>query len=514
MPRSKAVRPSAAARALLPLGAALALLPAGGAQAASRVPQLKGARCVPATAKACRAGVAVRVGRQVQLRGSRLAPGLRVSFRWSRGALATELHRSRTGWVARVPAGTRAGKVSMTVRDRAGRRSKAVHIRVVAAPKPAVGLLGSTVTGGGALPAAFAGNGMWIWELPKSEGGDLAAIVARARAAAISTVFVKSSDGATNRWGQFGPGLVQALHAQGLRVCAWQFVYGNSPEAEAGLGASAVADGADCLVIDAEGQYEGKYAQAQRYLATLRASIGAAFPVGLTSFPYVDYHPGLPFSVFLGPGGAQANLPQVYWKDIGGTVDAVSAHAFAHNRLYGAPIAPLGQTYGSVSAADVQRFRTVWAAYGSGGLSWWSWQATPAALWATLGADPGAPAAVPDPGWPALGKGAKGDEVVWLQEHLVSAEPGIPVDGILGSATAAALRAFQASRGLPATGTTDAATWAQVLALPLQPKDWTGAAATAAAGARAARASRRATGPRSAGLPARRDEIPPPAKRR
>ena len=242
----------------------------------SRAPQLTGARCVPATAKACRAGVAVPVGRRSQLRGTRLAPGLRVSFRWSRGALATKLHRSRDGLGRARPAGTRAGKVSMTVRDRAGRRSRAVAS--ASSPRPAARAPHGRRPGDGRLPAAFTGNGMWIWELPKSEGGDLAAIVARARAAAISTVFVKSSDGAAEPLGAVRPGSSQALHAQGLRVCAWQFVYGTTREGEARLGADAAADGADCLVIDAEGQYEGKYAQAQRYLATLRASVGAGLP--------------------------------------------------------------------------------------------------------------------------------------------------------------------------------------------------------------------------------------------
>ena len=99
------------------------------------------------------------------------------------------------------------------------------------------------------------------------------------------------------------------------------------------------------------------------------------------------------------------------------------------------PIAPLGQTSGGVPAADVQRFRAVWSGYGAGGLSWWSWQATPAAMWSTLATDPGPPVAVTDPGWPTLGKGAKGDLVVWLQQHLASADPSVPVDGALGTLT-------------------------------------------------------------------------------
>src|SRR4029077_21018544 len=131
-----------------------------------------------------------------------------------------------------------------------------------------------------------------------------------------------------------------------------------------------VAAGADCFVIDAESQYEGRYGAAQRYIAALRAAIGPSYPVGLNSLPYAPSPRGLPYSVFLAPGAAQANLPQVYWKAIGGGVDAVSAKTLAHNRLYGAPIAPLGQTYQAPAPADLQRFRQVWASYGSAGLSW------------------------------------------------------------------------------------------------------------------------------------------------
>jgi hypothetical protein len=424
---------------------------------------------------------------------------MRVGFRWSRHhGRRTHLRHAHGRWTATVPRSTRRGLVRVSVVDHAGRRSNGLSLRVLKA-RPRRVRVPSTATG---VPAAFAGQGMWIWELPRSDGGDLQAIVARARAAHISTVFVKSSDGATSRWAQFDPTLVQTLHAAGLHVCAWQFVYGSDPVGEAGLGADAVADGADCLVVDAEGAYEGRYAAAQRYLATLRAAIGPDYPLGLTSFPYVDYHPGLPYSVFLGPGGAQANLPQAYWKTIGGGVDAVSAHTWMHNRIYGVPVAPLGQTYDAPPAADIARFRGIWAGYGATGLSWWDWQETSDALWAAL-AEPALPVAATDPGWPALGRGSKGDEVVWLQEHLASADASVTVDGDFGPATERALQALQSSAGLPATGVTDAATWQRVLALALAPVDWTassGSAHAAAAGGRA---------PRSAHVPARRDEIPP-----
>src|SRR3954469_19682917 len=450
--------------------ASASLLAAGlgpvGADAATRAPVLTGLRCVPATKASCRQRPQVQIGKQVELRGRGFKAGMRVSFRWSRGALATKLHRSKAGWVVRVPVGVKPGTISVRVTDRAGRRSRV--IRLVVLPQPVVRPVPS---GGGTLPAIFRGDGMWIWEVPKSSGGNVTAIGLKARAAGIETVFVKSSDGATP-WPQFSPQLVEALHAQGLRACAWQFVYGANPAAEAAQGARAVQTGADCLVIDAESAYQGRYAQAQQYIAALRAAIGPAYPVGLTTFPYVDFHPRLPYSVFLAPGAAQANLPQVYWKAIGGSVDAGSAKTVAHNRLYGTPLAPLGQTYQSPTPDDLQRFRQVWASYGAGGLSWWSWQASPQYAWDTLAAPAPAPVPLADPGWPVLSTGSKGDEVIWLQQHLASLAPALAITGNFGSQTAQTLAAFQTARGLPATGETDSATWQAVLSLPLTPVDW------------------------------------------
>ena len=438
------------------------------AQAASKAPRLTGLRCVPTTAKACRNGVRVTVGRQLQLRGRGLKRGMRVSFRWSQGALAAKLTRNRAGWIVRVPAGTALGTVSVSVIDRAGRRSNRRRIRVIAAaPLPR-----RAATRPGALPAAFAGNGMWIWYVAKSDAGNLDAIGARAQAAGIGTVFVKSADAGTV-WSQFSPQLVADLHARGLRVCAWQFVYGDDPLAEARAAIASIAAGADCFVIDAETAYEGHYASAQRYVTALRAALGPDYPIGFTSFPYVDYHPRMPYSVFLGPGGAQATMPQVYWKAIGGTVDAVSAKTVANNRIYQAPIAPIGQSYGSPPAGELRRFRAVWAGYGAGGLSWWSWQSTGPAAWAALGEPPPAPVVLPDPGWPALDTGSRGDQVVWLQQHLASADPSVALDGRFTVATETALKAFQSARGLPPTGQTDAATWQALLTVPLRPVDWT-----------------------------------------
>jgi peptidoglycan hydrolase-like protein with peptidoglycan-binding domain len=74
-----------------------------------------------------------------------------------------------------------------------------------------------------------------------------------------------------------------------------------------------------------------------------------------------------------------------------------------------------------------------------------------------------------------LSPGARGDDVKALQQALIAA--GVTVrggaDGVYGNATAAAVSAFQQARGLPATGTVDAAT---ATALGLGPSPFVGLA--------------------------------------
>jgi len=453
---------------------------------ASRPPVILDARCVPAST--CNSGPhRVQVGGRLQLTGARLRPGMKVLFPRKKAA-GKKAHRSRRvrtvnsrlraasgRLVVVVPRGAGSGRIVVVA---AGRRSRPFGPIYVVRKSRKSKARTPTAPGAGALGSPsgspFDGAGMWIWYVSQSSGGSPDAIAAQAKSAGIGTVFVKSGDGSTNYWSQFSQSFVSALKSQGLKVCAWQYVYGRFPEAEADLGAKAVQAGADCLVIDAESEYEGRYAEAQRYIRKLRSDVGPNFPVGLASFPYVDYHPTLPYSVFLGPGGAQYNAPQMYWKAIGTSVDTVYSHTWMHNRIYGRALFPLGQTYQSPPAKDIVRFRQLAQAYGLTGLSWWDWQETSPSIWSALGGTPPALSGfTPADAYPALGPGSKGDEVIWLQQHLASAEPSTPINGTFDAATQQALTSFQSSKGLPATGRTDPGTWQAVLALAVTPVDWT-----------------------------------------
>jgi len=361
--------------------------------------------------------------------------------------------------------------------------------------------------------SAFLGTGMWIWQIPRTEGGSVARIVARARRHDVRTLFIKSGDG-TNRWRQFSPALVSAFKRAGLRVCGWQYVYGNKPIGEANVAAWAKTAGADCFVIDAEAEYEGKYAAADRYVRRLRALVGDAYPLALAPFPYVHFHPAFPYSVFLAPGAAEANQPQMYWKAIGTSPDRNFATTYTWSRLYKRPIYPLGQTYDRTPAAQVRRFRQVARAYGARGISWWEWTQTSAPAWSAVSAPLASltrfrPATL----HPRLRLRSKGDVVVWAQQHLWAAGYRVPIDGMFGAVTRRAVMDFQQERGLAVTGALDDATWRVLLRLRPAAVRWQ-PAARGRSKAIPARASGRgrsvvATEPRSASLPARAREIPP-----
>ncbi len=449
--------------------------------AAASIVRISSVSCTP-TARCSTNPRMVSVHGSLLLKGAGLKAGMVVVFprapgaRISRTSPGAHLHQTRSGLLVTVPSSAHSGRIMVLI-DAVRHTGSYGPITIVKhslhppAPPHVAPSGGVTVSG----PNPLEGQGMWIWYVSRSNGGSVASIIAQAHAAGVGTVFVKSSDGSSNYWSQFSPQLVQELHAGGLKVCAWQYVYGSEPRGEAALGARAAANGADCLLIDAESEYEGRYSAAQTYINELRAKLGPSYPIALASFPYVSYHPSEPYSVFLGPGGAQYNAPQMYWKAIGVSVDTVYANTWIGNRIYQRPIFPLGQTYESVSYSDLVRFREEAPLYGATGISFWDWQETSASGWSALAA-PLAPLTSVEPNseWPEVHSGSKGDEVLWLQEHLATAIPTQQTTGNFGSETKANLIAFQTAHGLKANGVAEPATWQALLALAPVAVSWTG----------------------------------------
>jgi hypothetical protein len=201
----------------------------------------------------------------------------------------------------------------------------------------------------------------------------------------------------------------------------------------------------------------------------------------------------------------------MYWKTIGTSVRAVYEHTYLYNRLWGHPIYPIGQTYEGPSKGALKLFRRFAASFGGLAPSWWSWQETSGPEWGALGATS---ASRPLIGYrqsfehPLLKKGSRGDLVVWAQERLVGAGQDVPVTGVFGKLTYAAVSSFQSAHGLAADGKIGTATWQSLLDFTPYRMRWSGSRARVRTGAGNSRVQppRR---PLSASLPAQAYEINP-----
>ena len=118
-------------------------------------------------------------------------------------------------------------------------------------------------------------------------------------------------------------------------------------------------------------------AQAQQYVRAAAAAVGAGLPVGLHELPVRRLPPEGPVLGVPRPrrraGQPAAGLLEGHRRH---RRRGERARRSRRTAIYERPIAPIGQTYQSPSAAELARFRAVWAGYGAAGLSWWSWQAT------------------------------------------------------------------------------------------------------------------------------------------
>jgi hypothetical protein len=214
------------------------------------------------------------------------------------------------------------------------------------------------------------GKGWFIWQVSRCEHGSPSAIAAKAVAAGLSHVLFKVAD-RTYAYGlnwhgqdQVAP-VAAALHAKGLQVWGWHYVYGQDPPGEARAAIQRAHQlGLDGYVIDAEGEYTapGMAAAAHTFMVGLKAGLPAEMPVALSSYRYPSVHRDLPWAAFL--EHCDLSMPQVYWQ--GSHNSAVqltrSVTELSDAKLVGTPrpIVPTGSAYGAgdwiATADDLQKF--------------------------------------------------------------------------------------------------------------------------------------------------------------
>ena len=257
------------------------------------------------------------------------------------------------------------------------------------------------------------GTGMWLHDWVRTENGDAPAVVAKAKAAGFTHLFVQT--GSTKK-GWIGEEvlseLLPATKGKDLAVIAWDFPKLIDPEADA----QRLVDAATwrrpgvprvaAVAPDVETRAEGTHISAEavtRYYSTLRSKLPPEVAI-LATVPWPSekrigsypYHATDPFT--------DAWIPMAYWYNRDpGTVTATSMQWLSR---FGKPVMPVGQGYdGRLDApylppdpdpaASVQAFVDAARAGGARSISLWSWQTTDVPQWATLGKASWQP-------WPAL----------------------------------------------------------------------------------------------------------------
>lgn len=239
------------------------------------------------------------------------------------------------------------------------------------------------------------GKGMWIWQPEKTEGGDVAAMVAKAKAAGLTHLYVRTG----STWDGFNGGafldqIVPAAHAAGLLVYGWDFPRLLSPADDVARAKAAVdhrtpgKQHIDGFAADIETPSEGTAISgpaATEYGQRLRDAVGTSFPLIATvprPSPFFSY----PYAEVVASFDAIA--PMVYW--LNRQPDADVAGALHDLAPYGKPIFPVGQAFdgrpeggrpGVPPPDEIWKFMRFGLANGAQGVSFWSWQGADQRAW-------------------------------------------------------------------------------------------------------------------------------------
>ena len=246
-------------------------------------------------------------------------------------------------------------------------------------------------------PPPPSGKGMWIWQPERTEGGDPAAIVARARAVGLTHLFVRTGstwDGLQN--GPFLDALLPLAHAAGLRVFGWDFPKLAAPPDDVARAVAALGRRApgghylDGFAADIETAQEGTQLTIPgvlAYGAALRQAVGPTqFLIAAVPNPTPQMLERYPFPEVVGPFDAIA--PMVYWLNRQPDTDVTGA--LRDLAPYGKPVFPVGQAYDGKSEGgrpgvptpdELLRFMRAGLAGGAQGVSFWSWQDTTPEEW-------------------------------------------------------------------------------------------------------------------------------------
>ena len=242
------------------------------------------------------------------------------------------------------------------------------------------------------------GKGMWIYEPDKTEGGNVHAIVAKAKAVGLSHLYVRTG----SSWDGFYAGafldqLLPVAHEADLLVYGWDFPRLIDWQADVERAKAAIDHRTpdkhriDGFSADIETRSEGTHITgeaAAAYGASLREAVGGNFPL-IATVPRPSRQQNYPYAEVVASFDAIA--PMVYWLNRQPDTDV--AGALRDLAQFGKPVFPVGQAYdgapeggraGVPPPEELWRFMAAGEAGGAQGVSFWSWQAANARAWSAI----------------------------------------------------------------------------------------------------------------------------------
>jgi len=227
------------------------------------------------------------------------------------------------------------------------------------------------------------GKGFYIWKIPSCEGGDPQAIAQVAHQAGLTHVLIKIANGiydynydTTTRADLVGP-VANALREKNISVWGWHYVFGDLPKDEAKAAIRQINRlPLDGYIIDAEGEYKGKYTPCRIFMQELRSAL-PDFPIALSSYRYPKYHMDLPWTDFL--NYCDINMPQVYWEQLHNPGDQLDRSISEFQTIITPfrPIIPTGAAYCAggwcVTQADIIEFLDRCVSRRLDAVNFWSW---------------------------------------------------------------------------------------------------------------------------------------------
>ena len=243
------------------------------------------------------------------------------------------------------------------------------------------------------------GQGHVALRARKTEGGNVAAIVAKAKAAGLSHLYVRTG----SSWNGFyaGPFLDQILpaaHEADLLVYGWDFPRLIDPQDDVRRAKAAIDHRApgkhriDGFSADIETRSEGTHITGRRPPPSTGGRCarrwGSSFPL-IATVPRPSPAQNYPYAEVVASFDAIA--PMVYWLNRQPDTDVTGA--LRDLAQYGKPVFPVGQAYdgapeggraGVPPPEELWRFMRFAEAGGAQGVSFWSWQAANSKAWAAI----------------------------------------------------------------------------------------------------------------------------------